>query len=117
MQSDGAEGTCKTLPDGCVDIIVDLSEPGATHAYVAGLQSTASSFAYERSLRGIGVRLRPGAALALLDTSIDALTDDRAALVLLRLPMGDGSAGKSGVGPARLPPGRVVVGRRPNNRR
>lgn len=83
LESGEAEGASRTLPDGCIDLIVNLTTEGEARAYVAGLQSEASSFSYGKSERAIAVRLRPGAALALLDTPIDGLTDDRVSLEAL----------------------------------
>ncbi len=83
MDSGGAEGTSRTLPDGCIDLIVGLPEPGVGHAYIAGLQTRASSFAYGPGERAVGVRLRPGAALALFDAPADVLTDERDSLVAI----------------------------------
>lgn len=83
MMESREAGTSRTLPDGCIDLIIGLPEPGVAHAYVAGLQSSASSFTYGPGERAVGVRLRPGAALGLLDVPADALTDSRDTLTAL----------------------------------
>lgn len=80
MHGGEAPGVIRSLPDGCIDIIVDFTTPGKTSAFVAGLQSKAGDSSYESSVRAVAVRLRPGAALALLDTPVDALTDGHGAL-------------------------------------
>lgn len=80
MHGGEAPGVIRSLPDGCIDLIVDFTTPGKASAFVAGLQSKAGESFYESSVRAVAVRLRPGAALALLDTPVDALTDGHGAL-------------------------------------
>jgi AraC-like DNA-binding protein len=69
----GAPRVNRVLPDGCADIIVDLS--AAPYAFVVGPMRIAGVFDHVGRVDMFGVRFRPGAAAALLDAPLDALCD------------------------------------------
>ena len=63
----------RVLPDGCADVIVDLSS--SPHAFVAGPMRAAAVVPLAGHVDLFGVRFRPGAALAFLDAPLAELTD------------------------------------------
>ena len=63
----------RVLPDGCADVIVDLSAKPA--AFAVGPMRTAAVVPLAAIVDLFGVRFRPGAALAFLDAPLDALAD------------------------------------------
>ncbi|MFF0148381.1 helix-turn-helix protein [Amycolatopsis sulphurea] len=71
-------GPKRIVPDGCVDLVV-----GGGEAFVAGPDTAAwtSSFTPGTQLRGL--RLRPGAAAAVLGVAADELRDQRVPLARL----------------------------------
>lgn len=78
--SNGAVPT-RILPDGCVDLIVDVT--GGWDAMAVGTMTRATVFEPREPTRLVGVRFRPGGAAPFLATPADELTDrvvDAAAL-------------------------------------
>jgi len=63
----------RVLPDGCADLLFDLSAGGATE--LVGPMSTAQVFALSGSVDMLGVRLRPGAVTAFSGLRADELLD------------------------------------------
>jgi AraC-like DNA-binding protein len=63
----------RILPDGCADVIVDLS--ATPYAFAVGPMRTASVVAVVGRVDLFGVRFHPGAAAAFLDASLDTLLD------------------------------------------
>jgi AraC-like DNA-binding protein len=57
--------TNRVLPDGCIDVIVNLSEPNA-YAFVVGPMLEAEVFRHAGAVDMIGVRFVPGAASTFL---------------------------------------------------
>jgi AraC-like DNA-binding protein len=70
-------GTVRVLPDGCVDLIARADGS----VVVAGPDTGPHLSAIEPHVPVIGVRLRPGAAAAVLGVPLRALRDQRPALV------------------------------------
>jgi AraC-like DNA-binding protein len=72
----------RVLPDGCMDVIFDLGDrprsPAPAHhaleAYVVGAMREALIVSHVGRVDLLGVRFRPGAAVAFLDVSADELT-------------------------------------------
>jgi len=71
----------RVLPDGCADVIVDLS--AAPNAFAVGPMRTASVVTVAGAVDLFGVRFRPGAASAFLGASLDELCDQDVPLDLL----------------------------------
>jgi AraC-like DNA-binding protein len=72
----GAEDAEKrVLPDGCVDVLFDLSGRGAREPFVVGAMTRATLVSVRTNTRIVGVRFRPGGAFPLLKVPMDALTD------------------------------------------
>ncbi|HWH41062.1 MAG TPA: helix-turn-helix domain-containing protein [Usitatibacter sp.] len=63
----------RVLPDGCADVIVDLS--AGPHAFAVGPMRSAAVVPLLGAVDLFGVRFRPGAALAFLDAPLQALAD------------------------------------------
>jgi AraC-like DNA-binding protein len=64
----------RILPDGCLDLIVDLTDGG--HAVAVGTMTRAVVFHPEAPVRTVAVRFRPGGAFPFLGgVSADELTD------------------------------------------
>lgn len=95
----------RVLPDGCADIIVDLTgEPGA---FVVGAMRTAAVVPLAGTVELFGIRFRPGAALPFLDAPLSELTDSRVPLDAL---WGSGAAGTLADAIASTgPDGRVAL--------
>lgn len=74
------------LPDGCLDVIVDLAGPGGPTARVIGAMTRAVVVAAREPARIVAVRFRPGAAAAFLRVDADRLTDATAPLSALGAP-------------------------------
>ncbi len=77
----GAESSHRVLPDGCVDLLFDLSGHGhedAPHARVIGVMSTAivaEPVAAEGKIDLLGVRFRSGEAAAFLSVAARDIRD------------------------------------------
>jgi AraC-like DNA-binding protein len=78
MAADAAPFTNRVLPDGCSDVIVDLS--GTPEPFVVGTMRRALVLPVAGRLDLFGVRFRSGAALPFLDTPLAELTDRRVPL-------------------------------------
>ena len=63
----------RVLPDGCADVIVDLS--AGPYAFAVGPMRSAAVVPLQGAVDLFGVRFRPGAALAFLDAPLAALAD------------------------------------------
>jgi methylphosphotriester-DNA--protein-cysteine methyltransferase len=63
----------RVLPDGCADVIVDLSAD--PHAFAVGPMRSAAVVPLAGAVDLFGVRFRPGAALAFLDAPLLVLAD------------------------------------------
>ncbi len=61
------------LPDGCIDILVNLARPDAP--FVVGTMTTASLFEARTPVEVVAVRFKPGAAPAFLHVAAGELTD------------------------------------------
>lgn len=72
----GAGGAVRVVPDGCIDIV--WTEGSGT--LVVGANTEAFLVSVPRGVRVAGVRMRPGAGGALLDTNAAALRDARVPL-------------------------------------
>jgi AraC-like DNA-binding protein len=68
----------RILPDGCADILFDLS--GRVDAFVVGPMTRALVLAPGPRDRFLGVRFHPGAASAFLDVPLSTLVDARVGL-------------------------------------
>jgi AraC-like DNA-binding protein len=78
-----AGNTLRVLPDGCVDVLVELGEgraPARVAARVVGAMQRAVVVPVEGPVCTLGVRFHPGGAAPLLRVSLDTLTDGGAAL-------------------------------------
>src|SRR5439155_1853909 len=64
-----AGATVRTLPDGCVDVTVDL---GARRAWLTGPREASFTFTHARATRLFGVQLQPGHARAVLGVDVGA---------------------------------------------
>lgn len=74
-----APGTHRILPDGCVDVIVDLAR--GTGAFVGAM--TAAIEVPAAACHLIAVRFRPGTAAPIVRSALDATTDDHVDLAAL----------------------------------
>src|SRR5690349_15653497 len=74
---EGQGGAHRVLPDGCIDILVDLDSGEGS---VAGPMTKAEVVELPAGARVFGVRFRPGAAALLLETSASALADQHVSL-------------------------------------
>lgn len=63
----------RILPDGCIDLIVNVSEPSTS--VVVGTMTRAMVFDPPRKVRMAGVRFRPGGAAPFLRVAAEELTD------------------------------------------
>jgi AraC-like DNA-binding protein len=79
------ELTTRVLPDGCVDVLVDLGTRGGTpgSARVVGAMTTASVVPLTGRVSVLGVRFRPGGAAPFLCLPLDEVTDGDAPLEAL----------------------------------
>ncbi|WP_409464048.1 helix-turn-helix domain-containing protein [Amycolatopsis sp. GA6-003] len=68
-------GPKRIVPDGCVDLVA-----GAGQVFVAGPDTTAWTSVFPPGARLRGLRIRPGAAAALLGVGADELRDSRVSL-------------------------------------
>jgi AraC-like DNA-binding protein len=66
-------GPMRILPDGCIDLIVDLAHGG--DAVVVGSMTRATLYIPNESTRLVAVRFRPGGAGPLLNVAAHELTD------------------------------------------
>lgn len=71
--SSGPAGPRLVLPDGCIDILVNLARPEAP--FVVGTMTMASLFETDRPVDVVAVRFKPGAAPAFLRIAAGELTD------------------------------------------
>jgi AraC-like DNA-binding protein len=71
--SSGAAGPRLVLPDGCIDILVNLARPEAP--FVVGAMTTASLFEPSSPVDVVAVRFKPGAAPLFLRIAAGELTD------------------------------------------
>jgi methylphosphotriester-DNA--protein-cysteine methyltransferase len=93
-RADGGAGLAnRILPDGCMDIIVNLGDPiagdGAPNghvAFVVGAMTTARLALLQGRMDTVGIRFRPGMAPAFLREDADRLTDGVADLAALWKP-------------------------------
>ena len=74
----GAVSATRVLPDGCVDLIFDLT-PGFETAFWVGTMTRTVVVETSRPRHLLGVRFHPGGAKGLLDLPLKELTDRRAA--------------------------------------
>lgn len=68
--------TSRILPDGCVDLIFDLTE-GSESAYWVGTMTRSLLVQRKKLSKLLGIRFNPGAARALLHVPLSQLTDQR----------------------------------------
>src|SRR5256885_1548581 len=76
-RSNGAGSNCGPsiiLPDGCIDLIVDVTD--GWNASAVGAMTRAREFEPEARSRLIGARFRPGAAVPFLRVAAHEITDD-----------------------------------------
>src|SRR5688572_29349677 len=67
------QGTAiRILPDGCIDLIVNLTTGGAV---VVGTMTRAVAYVPEGPVQLVAVRFRPGGASPFLSVAADELTD------------------------------------------
>lgn len=66
-------GPLLILPDGCIDLIVDLSD--GWNPFVVGAMTRATAFEPEPRTRLIGARFRPGGAIPFLNVAAHEITD------------------------------------------
>src|SRR5947209_6326584 len=64
------------LPDGCVDLVFELSTPSAPRAFVAGARTVPATYRHERGTELGGASFRPAGALAALGVGADAVPAD-----------------------------------------
>jgi len=69
----GTAGPRVILPDGCIDILVDLTRPEAP--FVVGTMTNAALFEAGEHIDIVGVRFKPGGAPPFLRLSAGELTD------------------------------------------
>jgi AraC-like DNA-binding protein len=86
MQADDASSQpTRVLPDGCADVIVDLSR--APNAFAVGPMRVAAVHTMAGRLDFFGIRFRPGAASTLLDVPLAELCDQHVPLDVLWGPL------------------------------
>jgi AraC-like DNA-binding protein len=74
VSSDGAGAEPRRiLPDGCIDLMVDLARGG--YSVAVGTMTRAVLFQPRGAIRIVAVRFRPGGAVPFLRVSADELTD------------------------------------------
>jgi AraC-like DNA-binding protein len=78
-RSDGGGPAVRVIPDGCIDIVWTEGDG----AQVVGPNTTAFLVALPSGVHVVGVRMRPGAAAALLGIDARELRDGRMALAAL----------------------------------
>lgn len=66
-------GPLHILPDGCIDLVVDVSD--GWKPFVVGAMSRATHFEPQASTRLIAARFRPGAAIPFLRVAAHEITD------------------------------------------
>jgi hypothetical protein len=71
--AEASAGPRRILPDGCIDIMVDLTRAG--YAVAVGTMTRAVVFHPQVPVRTVAVRFRPGGALPFLRVSADELVD------------------------------------------
>jgi len=70
---EGAPPPRRILPDGCIDVLVDLA--GGGRAFVVGTMTRAAVFEPRAPVRIAAVRFRPGGAVPFLGVAARELTD------------------------------------------
>jgi AraC-like DNA-binding protein len=68
----------RILPDGCIDLLVQTSDP--SRSFAVGTMTGATVFEPRRAVRIIAVRFRPGGAARFLGVAAEELTDGVAEL-------------------------------------
>ncbi len=71
--AEGAVPPLRILPDGCMDLLVDTTDPD--NSIVVGTMTRATVFEPRRAVRLVSVRFRPGCAAPFLSVAADELTD------------------------------------------
>lgn len=77
VQPEGQAGSHRVLPDNCIDILWQDSDPLGG---VAGMMSTVIEVPFKRPVRTIAARFKPGAASYFFDTPLHELIDLHPAL-------------------------------------
>src|SRR5262245_24876410 len=70
-----ARGPRRVLPDGCLDVLIDLAAPGGPTAVVVGAMTRPFVLADAATHRFVAVRFRPGGAHALFDAPLHEWND------------------------------------------
>lgn len=70
---DGEPEPRRILPDGCIDLLIDLNR--GAHAVAVGTMTRAITFDSPAPVRIVAVRFRPGGAVPFLAVPADQLTD------------------------------------------
>ena len=65
----------RILPDGCIDVLVDLTRGASAEALVVGTMTRAAVFAPRAPVRIAAVRFRPAGAVPFLKVAAGELTD------------------------------------------
>jgi AraC-like DNA-binding protein len=81
---DAGDTSRRVVPDGCADVLIDLSEPGDVRAFVVGPMTRPIVVELEARSRVVAVRFRPGAARAFAGVPLSELVDARVELADLR---------------------------------
>jgi methylphosphotriester-DNA--protein-cysteine methyltransferase len=68
------------LPDGCIDILFDVSPSRRPEGTIVGTMTRPLLFQPEHAVHLVAVRFRPGGAVAFLGLPADAITDDEIGL-------------------------------------
>jgi AraC-like DNA-binding protein len=71
--AESAPGPRCILPDGCIDLLIDLNR--GAHATAVGTMTRATTFDPRAPVRIVAVRFRPGGAVPFLAVPADQLTD------------------------------------------
>jgi AraC-like DNA-binding protein len=116
---DAAPPARRILPDGCIDVLIDLGREG--RSLVVGTMTSASLFAPRGPVRIAAVRFRPAGAVPFLGVAARELTDgtftcdDIGARWLARAPWGETTDAAAAAGSLqRLLLGRLAALRRPD---
>jgi len=65
----------RILPDGCIDIVLELQPDASWNARVVGTMQQPSVMLFDSPVQYIGVRFKPGGATSFLDVAMHELTD------------------------------------------
>lgn len=71
----GAPRATRVLPDGCLDVLIDLAAAGGVRAFVVGAMTRPFVLADTSAHRFVAVRFRPGGAHALFDPPLHEWND------------------------------------------